>query len=155
MLAAPRRDAAGDKPDWFGESVAVGDKVDAQNRNGVWWKGEVVEVTRHDVVVHFDGWDKLHDTFVPKRSDMIAPYDTETEGVDTRGTITADAEFEVSEESLRPYVEKIDSIISREASPAESVSQSSRAPRVPVASLLAAVLATRSSLLSLRHRLVA
>ena len=117
---AVRFQQPGDKPDWFGESVAVGDKVDAQNRNGVWWKGEVVEVTRHDVVVHFDGWDKLHDTFVPKRSDMIAPYDTETEGVDTRGTITADAEFEVSEESLRPYVEKIDSIISREASPAES-----------------------------------
>lgn len=102
--------------------MAVGDKVDAQNRNGVWWKGEVVEVMRHDVVVHFDGWDKLHDGFVPKRSDMIAPYDTKTEGVDTRGTITADAEFEVSEESLKPYVEKINSIISGEASSAEAVS---------------------------------
>lgn len=111
---------AGDVPDWHGESVAVGDKVDAQETGGSWLKGEVIDVMRHEVVVHFDGWQNVYDRVLPKRCDAIAAYKSKTGETDTRQHIEADATFTVTEETLLPFEEKIDNILNGVASESEA-----------------------------------
>lgn len=120
---------AGDEPDWFGETVVAGMKIDAQNLARDWLKAEVVEVHRHDAVVHFLGWEKVYDRFLPLRSDLMAEYDTKTEGIDTRGSLDGDEDFEVSAAALAPYMLKIDGILSGAATRAEAVSQTLLPPR--------------------------
>jgi hypothetical protein len=112
---------AGDKPDWFGETVTVGANVDAMLKNGEWLKGEVIEETRHEVTIHFLGWDKLYDVVLPRRGDRIAEFDTKTEGRDTRKQVGADRSFAVSDEVLTPYETKIDEILSGAASESEAL----------------------------------
>ena len=97
-------------------------KVDAEGLDKTWRKAEVIGASRHDVTVHFLGWDKIHDRVLPRRSDFLAEYDTKTEGIDTRGSLDDGGEFEVSAATLGPYMTKIDAIISGAATRAEAVS---------------------------------
>ena len=74
--------------------VAIGDRVRALDREGVWYDARVVMLRSHKCKVHFDGWSSLYDEWIEFCSDRLYKRTSDGNDNDSEEVLPAVLNFE-------------------------------------------------------------
>eukprot|EP00475_Leptophrys_vorax_P031645 TRINITY_DN4799_c0_g1_i1.p1 TRINITY_DN4799_c0_g1~~TRINITY_DN4799_c0_g1_i1.p1 ORF type:complete len:251 (-),score=52.34 TRINITY_DN4799_c0_g1_i1:79-795(-) len=62
------------------EVFVIGDKIEAIDKMAKWYVATILDIKDEKVFIHWDGWPKKWDEWIPLASDRIAPMLTNTNG---------------------------------------------------------------------------
>ena len=70
------------------KNVKIGDRIDVRDTEYIWWTGWVEKILKSKynwadlLYVHYDGWSRCYDEYIPADSDRVSPLSLYTGRVD-------------------------------------------------------------------------
>lgn len=66
------------------KAVKIGDRIDVRDTEYIWWTGAVEKILKSKynwadlLYIHYDGWNRCYDEYIPADSDRVAPLNIYT-----------------------------------------------------------------------------